>query len=79
MIVYILRAVLARFAFLFHLSFKQERYNDWRNDTGIEQLLLSVIPARVVEEMKKAQVYGLERAIEHLENEFVTEAQMNKR
>jgi len=76
-IVFTIRAVLGRVAFLFKKSFDEKRYNDWRTDSRMDQLFRCVLPANIVEEVKKEQVFGLQRAIDHLENEFVTWAQLN--
>ncbi len=73
---YIIRAVHGRMAYLFEQSFLHDSYRDWREDNGIDQLVRYVLPANVVEQLKKLQVHGLQSVIDHLEAQFLEEAKM---
>lgn len=77
-IYYIIQALYGRSALMLTNSFKQNRYVDWRNDSGCDQLLRAVLPAHVVEQLKTLQISGLRSAIDYLEDQFLTEAGMRK-
>jgi hypothetical protein len=64
---------------LIELSFKERKYNDWRKDSGTDQLLRSVLPATIVDEIKSKTIGGLRTAIELLENQFLAEAGLQQR
>jgi hypothetical protein len=73
---YTIRALYGRIGYLFEQSFERNTYRDWRTDTGADQLLRSILPANVVEHVKGLQVFGLQSAFDHLEEQFMAEAKM---
>jgi hypothetical protein len=75
-VMFILRAVYGRIAYLFYKSFREGSYQNWRDDSVIDQQLRSILPSRVVDQVKKQQVYGLQTAIDVLEDRFLAEAGM---
>lgn len=77
-IYFVIQALYGRSALMLTNSFKQERYVDWRSDSGCDQLLRAVLPAHIVEHVKSLQVSGLRSAIDYLEDQFLTEAGTRK-
>jgi hypothetical protein len=75
-IMFVLRAVYGRLAYLFQKSFEEGNYKNWREDSGFDQLLRSILPSSVAEQLKKLQVYGLQTAVDVLEDQFLAEAGM---
>jgi hypothetical protein len=73
---YTIRALYGRIGYLFEQSFERSTYRDWRTDNGADQLLRSILPANVVEHVKGLQVFGLQSAFDHLEEQFMAEAKM---
>ena len=73
---YIIRALYGRIGYLFEQSFAKKTYYDWRKDSGADQLLRNILPSGVVEQVKSFPVYGLQRAFDHLEEQFMAEAKM---
>jgi hypothetical protein len=59
-------------------SYKQGKFADWREDSLCEQMLRSILPALAVDQVKVQVVGGLRAAIGALENQFITEAGMDK-
>jgi len=77
-IVFVLRALYGRAALLLQNSFIDRKYNDWRLDPGTDQLLRGMLPAAIVESVKKKPHGGLSAAIDYLESKFLAEAGMQK-
>jgi hypothetical protein len=73
---HIIRALHGRVAYLCQQSFKQASFRDWRLDSGVDQLLRAILPPNVVEQVKAQPVFGLKSAFEHLEEQFMAEANM---
>lgn len=77
-IFFVINAVYGRFCFLLANSFKEKRFVDWRSDSGVDQLLRSILPNDAVGRVKKLQFGGMQTAIDYLQNQFLTEAGMNR-
>ena len=75
---FILKAIYGRTALLLSNSFRERRFVNWREDSGCDELLRSILPAHAVENAKGQLCYGLRTAIDYLENQFIAEAGMNK-
>jgi hypothetical protein len=75
---FVLEAIYARSALLLTNSFKEGKLMNWREDTGCDQLLRAILPAQTVDHIKGLQIGGLRSAIDHLENQFLAEAGMNR-
>jgi hypothetical protein len=73
-IVYTIRAFYGRAAILLHWSFEKRSYQDWRADNGMDQILRSLIPAHLVDEVKKRTFGGLTVAVDYLQNKFLADA-----
>jgi hypothetical protein len=73
---YIIRALYGRIGYLFEQSFAKKTYHDWRKDSGADQLLRTILPSGVVEQVMSFPVYGLQSAFDHLEEQFMAEAKM---
>lgn len=73
---YIIRAIHGRMGYLFQDSFSNRKYRDWRDDTGVDQLLRVILPSRVVDEVKTLTAFGLQTTIDYLEAQFLAEAKM---
>lgn len=76
---FVLQGVYGRTALLLTNSYKERRFVNWREDSGCDQLLRAILPAQVIERAKKQEIGGLQIAIDNLENQFLAEADMNKR
>jgi hypothetical protein len=76
-IYFVLQAIHGRSALLLTNSYKERRYVSWRDDTGCDQLLRAILPARTVEDVKNREIGGLQAAIDSLESQFLAEAGMN--
>lgn len=74
LIFYIYRAVIMRSAFLISLSFKNQKYDDWRKDGGIRQLLSGLIGVDETEKLRQSTSGGLTNALGRLETDFLHEA-----
>jgi hypothetical protein len=74
-IYFVTQAVLARSAFLIQLSFENDSFRDWRSDSGIAQLLGSVLPQSTIKSLRLRAVHGLTAVVDTLESEFLKEAQ----
>ena len=70
-----IRAILARAAFLIHLSFRKRSYHDWREDSGIGRHLRAVLPAAEIEALRAKSPQRLDFVIGSLEASFLTEAE----
>jgi hypothetical protein len=77
-IVFLLRALYGRAALLLQNSFIDQKYNDWRLDAGTDRLLRGMLPATLVESIRKKPTGGLSVAIDYLESRFLAEAGMQK-
>lgn len=75
---FVLQAIYGRSALLLTNSFKERKFVDWREDSGCDQLLSSILPQAVVNEAKSRAFGGLRMCIDHLERQFLAEAGMNK-
>jgi hypothetical protein len=75
---FVLQAVYARSALLLANSYKERKLMNWREDSGCDQLLRAILPAQTVDYVKGLQIGGLRSAIDHLENQFLAEAGMNR-
>jgi len=75
---FVLRAIYARAAILVTISYKERKFSNWRTDTGCDQLLRAILPAKAVDHAKSQAIGGLRNAIESLESQFLAEAGMNK-
>jgi hypothetical protein len=73
---FIVRALHGRLAYLYQQSFAKMSYQDWRVDNGTDQLLRAVLPSNVVEDVKSRNISGLTMAFDHLEAQFLAEANM---
>jgi hypothetical protein len=74
----ILQAIYGRTALLITNSYKGRELNDWRKDSGCDQLLRSILPAHAVDHVKAQHFGGIRAAIEQLESQFLAEAGMNQ-
>ncbi|WP_372027418.1 hypothetical protein P7L70_16605 [Tistrella mobilis] len=77
-IFFVIQAVYGRTGLLLTNSFKEERYVDWRSDSGCDQLLRAALPSHAVEHLKALQISGIRTALDYLEDQFLTEAGMRK-
>jgi hypothetical protein len=75
---FVLQAVYGRSALLLTNSYKEGKLVDWREDGACDQLLRAILPPSIVDEAKSRTVGGLRFSIDHLENQFLAEAGMNK-
>jgi hypothetical protein len=76
-IVHVLQALYGRSGFLLTLSFKERKYNDWRNDAVLDQLLRAALPGATVDHAKAKPFAGLHALIEELEHCFMQQAGMS--
>jgi hypothetical protein len=60
---------------LFQTSFKDGRYNNWRDDEPLEQMLSSVLSSSVIAQAKSMKVQGLQALVLTSHNEFLDEAE----
>lgn len=74
---FVLQAIYGRTSLLLSNSFSKGSYEDWRADSGSDQMLRSILPANVVDHAKGQSIGGLRTAIDHLEGRFLAEAGMN--
>lgn len=77
-IFFVLQGLYGRTSLLLSSSYKENRFINWRVDSGCDQLLRAILPAHVVAHAKAQTTGGLATAIEYLESAFLTEAGMNK-
>ncbi|MGC9953583.1 MAG: hypothetical protein ABSD21_04820 [Rhizomicrobium sp.] len=75
---FVLQGVYGRTALLLTNSYKECRFVNWREDSGCDQLLRAILPARAVDHAKGQEIGGLRTAIDYLESQFLAEAGMNK-
>jgi hypothetical protein len=75
-IVFVISAVYGRAGLLITNSYKKNTYQDWRKDSGIDQLLRSILPSNIVQQIQDKKFAGLRTAIDHLENQLLIEAGM---
>jgi hypothetical protein len=73
-----IRQIYGRAAYLVELSYKDRKYNDWRVDSGFDQILRSMFPATVATELKQRNMGGLSAAIDYFEAQFLAEAGLHK-
>ena len=76
---FIIRAVYGRTALLLTNSFKEHKFLNWRDDEGCGQLFRAILSAQTVDHIFELGMNGLRTGIDHLENQFLAEADMNKR
>jgi hypothetical protein len=69
-----IQAIYGRTAFLFHRSFGERKFIDWRTDTGIDQHLRAVLAAPTVDKLKATKPYGLQNLINTLESLYLQKA-----
>jgi hypothetical protein len=74
-IAFVLRALYARVGMLFNYSFKERRYNNWRDDEHLLQMLSSVLPTSSVAQAKAMEEDGLKTLVLTLHNDFLEEAE----
>lgn len=74
MLFYVIRAVLMRNSLLIAWSFERGKYQDWRSDSGVSQLLGLALDVKAVEAVKSAKMGGLAAAMGQLEAAFLHEA-----
>jgi hypothetical protein len=77
-IFFVLQGLYGRAALLLTNSYRAQRFHNWREDNGCDQLLRATLPTEVVDQVKRKEIGGLQIAIERIENQFLTEAGMNK-
>lgn len=70
LIFYCIQAVYGRTAMLYTLSFKKGRYEDWRQDSVLDQHLRAILPSQGVDQIKRGD-YGLQALLSSLENLFL--------
>jgi hypothetical protein len=68
-----LQAVNSRAGFLLHLSFKQRKYENWREDHGIDAHLRAVLHANELARIQSSAGYSLKTLLDYLEQLFVEE------
>jgi uncharacterized protein YerC len=68
-----LQAVNSRAGFLLHLSFKQRKYENWRDDHSIEAHLRAVLAPDEIDRLKSNHNYLLKNILDRLEQLFVEE------
>jgi hypothetical protein len=73
-IFFCIQAIYGRTAFLFHRSFGEHKFIDWRTDSGIDQHLCAVLPAPSVDLLKATKPYGLQKLINTLESLYLEKA-----
>jgi HNH endonuclease len=73
-IVHVLITLHARSAMMLTVSFKEQRYNNWRDDEPLDHLLRGVLPGATVDAAKRPEFGGLKRLVDALEGEFLREA-----
>jgi hypothetical protein len=74
----VVQGIYGRAALMLTNSYKEGKFVNWREDSGCEQLLRAVLPARAIEQAKEREIGGLRIAIDYLESEFLAEAGLNK-
>jgi hypothetical protein len=74
LIFYVIRAVYMRSSLLIARSFQKHDFEDWRADSGVEQLLRAVLTNVFIDEVRRRKTGGLSTAIAQLESEFLHEA-----
>ncbi|WFU42223.1 hypothetical protein QA640_07035 [Bradyrhizobium sp. CB82] len=72
-----IQAVYGRTGMLYVLSFKNRRYDDWRQDDGIDQHLRAVLPARTVDEIRQ-RAHSLQWVLGALESLFTSAAKAGR-
>ena len=75
---FVLKAMYGRSAMLLTNSYKGRSFKNWRADDGCDQLLRAILPANVIDQIKKKECGGLQSAIDYLESQFFAEAGMNQ-
>ena len=76
-IFYILRAVYGRLGYLCQRLFETRCFVDWREDSGIDQLLRTTLQAHLIDSVKTTPFRGTAHMFEHLEIQFMNAAGMN--
>jgi hypothetical protein len=74
-IFYAMQAVICRSGTLVHLSWVERRHRAWRDDSGIAQLLRSVLSEDLVLSLLALKSYALESVLGALEDKFLQEAE----
>lgn len=77
-IYFIIRATYGRIACLFEMSFTEASYRDWRYDSGVNQLVGSILPSGIIDSVTSSNSQGLRETFDHLENLFMSEANMQR-
>jgi hypothetical protein len=70
----IFRSILARNAMLLTWSYEKASLRDWREDSGMRQLIGASLPAEAVSQLIKSQFGGLNNALAQIETLFLHEA-----
>lgn len=69
-----IRALYGRLGVLYHISFKQGAYKDWRKDTGFATHVNALLGEALYEQAKETPLHGLEIILGRAEAEFLREA-----
>jgi hypothetical protein len=67
-------ALYARTSLRFTGSFKEGRYQNWRDDKPLDQLLRAVLPGAMVDEAKQQSIGGVQALVDALEMRFMADA-----
>jgi hypothetical protein len=73
-IFFCIQTIYGRTAFLFHRSFGERKFIDWRTDKGIDTHLRAVLPAATVDQVKARKPYGLQNLLNTLEGLYLETA-----
>lgn len=68
-----LQVINSRAGFLLYLSFKQRKYENWREDQGIDAHLRAILRPEEIDHLKSGNHYTLKAVLDHLEHLFVEE------
>ena len=71
---FVIRALYGRAAILIRTSFQEKKYNDWRGDGLLNQLLGEVVAESIIKGAEEQATQGLQVLIWHMESEFIAEA-----
>ncbi len=69
-IFYCIQAIYGRTGMLYSMSFKKRRYENWRQDSGIEQHLRAILPAHAIPQLQQ-DGQSLQAILGSLENLFL--------
>jgi hypothetical protein len=76
---FVIRQIYGRAAYLVETSYRDRKYNDWRRDSGFDQILASMLPAVTADNLKQKPMGGLSAAIDLVETQFLVEAGLHKK